>query len=100
MSQNTRFFLELISESVESGKIKAEHKCPFCGSMLNSSQLGIMETRIGRLKFLFDGIENNSETAKETGDIVLLRKKIYGGKDIPETGDSPDWWGGSSSKNL
>jgi hypothetical protein len=92
MSTNTRFFLELIRDSVESGKIKDEHKCPFCGSMLNPKQLEIMETRIGRLRFLFGGIENGSETARETLDKTLWRKKIYGGKDIPETGEKPDWW--------
>jgi hypothetical protein len=91
-TKNTKFLLELIHESVESGKIKAEHKCPFCGSMLGPEQLEVMETRIGRLKFLFGGIENGSETARETLDKVLFRKKIYDGKDIPETEEYPDWW--------
>lgn len=90
MMKNTKQFLDLVIESVQSGKIGAEKKCPFCGSELDSERLEGMDTRIRRMIYLLREYERGSKTARDTLDTCLLLKKIYDGKDIPE--DTPEWW--------
>lgn len=90
MMKNTKQFFDLIRDSIQSGKINVEKKCPFCGSELDSDRLEGMDIRIGRLIYLLREHEKGSTTAYNTLESCLLLKKIYDGKDIPE--DTPEWW--------
>ena len=88
--RNSKTFFSLINESVTSGKISIEKKCPFCGSELTYEDTKIMQTRIGRLRFLLRALDQESETAFDTIYKIFVYGKHLGGFDIPE--DSPDSW--------